>query len=93
MEVIEKNGLGQNGWIPTNKTKLNMEGRTNVFVIGDTTNIPISKAGSTAHFESETLGENIAAMVKMGMTAPVQPSSCCAATEPECTHPKGPSAC
>jgi sulfide:quinone oxidoreductase len=72
MEVIEKNGLGQNGWIPTNKTKLNMEGRTNVFVIGDTTNIPISKAGSTAHFEAETLGENIAAMIKMGMTGPVR---------------------
>ena len=47
-----------------------MEGRTNVFVLGDTTNIPISKAGSTAHFEAETLGENIAAMVKMG--APVR---------------------
>ena len=72
MEVIEKNKLGQNGWIPTNKTKLNMEGRTNVFVIGDTTNIPISKAGSTAHFEAETLGENIAAMVKMGITTPVR---------------------
>ena len=72
MEVIEKNKLGQNGWIPTNKTKLNMEGRTNVFVIGDTTNIPISKAGSTAHFEAETLGENIAAMVKMGVTAPIR---------------------
>jgi sulfide:quinone oxidoreductase len=67
MEVLEKNGLGQNGWIPTNKTKLNMEGRDNVFVLGDTTNIPISKAGSTAHFEADTLGENIAAIVKMGM--------------------------
>jgi len=66
MEVVEKNGLGQNGWIPTNKTKLNMEGRDNVFVVGDTTNIPISKAGSTAHFEADTLGENIAAIVKMG---------------------------
>lgn len=66
MEVIEKNGLGQGGWIPTNRTKLNMEGRTNVFVLGDTTNIPISKAGSTAHFEAEALGENIAAMVKLG---------------------------
>jgi sulfide:quinone oxidoreductase len=66
MEVVEKNGLGQNGWIPTNKTKLNMEGRDNVFVCGDTTNIPISKAGSTAHFEADTLGENIAAIVKMG---------------------------
>ena len=72
MEVIEKNKLGQNGWIPTNKTKLNMEGRTNVYVIGDTTNIPISKAGSTAHFEAETLGENIAAMVKMGITSPMR---------------------
>ncbi|MGA7595743.1 MAG: FAD/NAD(P)-binding oxidoreductase [Gallionella sp.] len=67
MEVVEKNGLGQGGWIPTNKTKLNMEGRDNVFVLGDTTNIPISKAGSTAHFEADTLGENLAAMVKIGM--------------------------
>ncbi|MGB7541685.1 MAG: FAD/NAD(P)-binding oxidoreductase [Burkholderiales bacterium] len=66
MEVIEKNGLGQGGWIPTNRAKLNMEGRSNVFVLGDTTNIPISKAGSTAHFEAEALGENIAAMVKLG---------------------------
>ncbi|MBI3775137.1 MAG: NAD(P)/FAD-dependent oxidoreductase [Gammaproteobacteria bacterium] len=70
MEVLEKNGLGANGFIPTNRTRLNMEGRTNVFVLGDTTNIPISKAGSTAHFEAEALGENIAAMVKLG--APVR---------------------
>jgi len=67
MEVLEKNGLGANGWIPTNRTQLNMEGRSNVFALGDTTNIPISKAGSTAHFEADTLGENIAAMVKIGM--------------------------
>ena len=66
MEVIEKNGLGQGGWIPTNRNKLTMEGRSNVFVLGDTTNIPISKAGSTAHFEAEALGENITAMVKLG---------------------------
>ncbi|MBS1189490.1 MAG: FAD-dependent pyridine nucleotide-disulfide oxidoreductase [Rhodocyclaceae bacterium] len=66
-EVVEKSGLGQNGWIPTNRTSLNMEGRNNVFVLGDTTNIPISKAGSTAHFEAETLGDNIAALVKLGI--------------------------
>jgi sulfide:quinone oxidoreductase len=65
-EVIEKNGLGQRGWIPTHRHRLNMEGRDNVFVIGDTTNLPISKAGSTAHFEAEVVGENIAAMVKLG---------------------------
>ncbi|HMM53718.1 MAG TPA: FAD/NAD(P)-binding oxidoreductase [Candidatus Desulfobacillus sp.] len=68
MEVVEKCGLGQNGWVPTDRTRLNMEGRSNVFVCGDTTNLPISKAGSTAHFEADVLGENIAAMVKMGTT-------------------------
>jgi sulfide:quinone oxidoreductase len=66
MEVIEKNKLGTGGWVPVNRTKLNVEGRDNVFALGDTTNIPISKAGSTAHFEAEALGENIAAMVKLG---------------------------
>ena len=70
MEVIEKNGLGQRGWIPTHRHKLNMEGRENVFVLGDTTNLPISKAGSTAHFEAEVIGENIAALIKLG--APVR---------------------
>jgi sulfide:quinone oxidoreductase len=66
MEVIESNKLGQNGWIPTDRYSLRMEGRQNVFVLGDTTNIPISKAGSTAHFEAEVLGENIASIVKLG---------------------------
>jgi sulfide:quinone oxidoreductase len=66
MEVIEANKLGAGGFIPTNKTQLTMEGRKNVYVIGDTTNIPISKAGSTVHYQAETLGENIAAIVKLG---------------------------
>jgi sulfide:quinone oxidoreductase len=70
MEVVESCGLGERGWIPTHRHRLNMEGRDNVFALGDTTNLPISKAGSTAHFEAETLGENIAAMVKLG--APVR---------------------
>jgi sulfide:quinone oxidoreductase len=70
MEVVERNKLGQNGWIPTDRHSLRMEGRDNVYVLGDTTNLPISKAGSTAHFEAEVVGENIAAIVKLG--APVR---------------------
>ena len=66
MEVISDNDLGAGGWIPTNPKTLQMEGRENVFVLGDTTNIPISKAGSTTHYEAEALGENLASLVRLG---------------------------
>jgi len=66
MQVIEDNELGAGGFIPTNRTRLNIEGYENAYVIGDTTNLPISKAGSTAHFEAEALAENIASTVKIG---------------------------
>ena len=66
MEVIEKNNLGKGGWIPVDRARLNIEGRQNAFALGDTTNIPISKAGSTTHFEAEALAENLASIVKIG---------------------------
>ncbi|MGD8570621.1 MAG: FAD/NAD(P)-binding oxidoreductase [Gammaproteobacteria bacterium] len=66
MEVVENNKLGAGGWIPVDRNRLNIEGHDNAFAIGDTTNIPISKAGSTAHFEAEALAENIASIVKIG---------------------------
>ena len=65
-QVVEDSGLGAGGFIPTDRQRLNMEGRDNVFVLGDTTNLPISKAGSTAHFEAEALAENIANMATLG---------------------------
>ena len=66
MEVIEKNALGEGGWIPTDRHKLTMEGHDNVYVLGDTTNLPVSKTGSAAHFEAEVIAENIASIVKIG---------------------------
>ncbi len=66
MSVILDNDLGAGGWIPTDPNTLQMEGRENVFILGDTTNIPISKAGSTTHYEAEALGENLAAYVRLG---------------------------
>lgn len=32
---------------------------TNIYVIGDATNVPTSKAGSVAHYEAETVVENL----------------------------------
>jgi sulfide:quinone oxidoreductase len=67
MEVIEKDKLGEGGWIPTDRHTLNMVGHDNVFVLGDTTNLPVSKTGSAAHFEAEVVAENIASIVKIGV--------------------------
>jgi sulfide:quinone oxidoreductase len=69
MEVIEQNELGKDGWIPTDRYQLTMEGHENVYVVGDTTNLPVSKTGSAAHFEAEIISENIASIIKIG--APV----------------------
>jgi len=62
-QLIDDSGLGKGGWVPTNPKTLRREGSDNVFVVGDTTNIPISKAGSTAHFEADTLIENLSALI------------------------------
>jgi sulfide:quinone oxidoreductase len=59
-EVIEKSGLGDElNYVPTNKATLQSKAYQNIFVIGDASNVPASKAGSVAHFEAEILTENI----------------------------------
>ena len=66
VEAVEENGLGQDGWIPTDRYQLTMTGHDNVYVIGDTSNLPVSKTGSAAHFEAEVVAENIASIIKIG---------------------------
>ncbi len=57
---IARSGLGNElNFVPTNRHTLQAEGLENVFVIGDATNVPASKAGSVVHFESEILFENV----------------------------------
>jgi sulfide:quinone oxidoreductase len=46
-------------FIPTDKHTLQSKKYENMFIIGDATNVPASKAGSVAHFEAEILTENI----------------------------------
>lgn len=58
--LMERSGLGDDlNYIPTHKETLQSLKHENIFVIGDATNIPASKAGSVAHFEAEILTENI----------------------------------
>ncbi|GAB1448321.1 FAD/NAD(P)-binding oxidoreductase [Bacteroidota bacterium] len=59
-ECIERSGLGDDlNFVPTNKATLQSLAHDNIFVLGDASNIPASKAGSVAHFEAEILTENI----------------------------------
>jgi sulfide:quinone oxidoreductase len=59
-EVIEKSGMGDElNFVPTNKHTLQSKQHENVWVIGDATNVPASKAGSVAHFMLKPLTDNI----------------------------------
>ena len=59
-ELIERSGMGDElRFVPTDTKTLRSKNYENVFVIGDATDLPSSKAGSVAHFQSELLVENV----------------------------------
>lgn len=59
-EMIARSGFGDElNYVPTDKCTLQTKIKENIFAIGDATDLPASKAGSVAHFESEILTENI----------------------------------
>ena len=51
-------------FIPTNKHTLQAQAFENVFIIGDATNVPTSKAGSVAHFMADVLTKNVLNYIK-----------------------------
>ncbi len=63
-EVIIKSGLG-NPWIPTDPFTLKSKQFKNIYVLGDTTDIPnVAKAGSVAEYEAAVVAKNVIADVK-----------------------------
>ncbi len=63
-KVIIDSGISDDGWVPTDRYTLKVKGHDNAFAIGDTTDLPVSKAGSVAHFQAEVVAENISAEIK-----------------------------
>jgi sulfide:quinone oxidoreductase len=51
------------GWLPTDRHTLQVGGREDIWALGDATDLPLSKAGSTAHFEAPVVAERVAARV------------------------------
>ena len=57
---VEESGLGDElAFVPTDRATLLAQGHDDIFVLGDATNLPTSKAGSVAHFQSEVVVENL----------------------------------
>ena len=64
-EMIERSGLGDDmRFVPTDKETLQSKQFENIFVLGDASNIPTSKAGSVAHFAAEILFENLMSAIE-----------------------------
>jgi sulfide:quinone oxidoreductase len=59
-EVIDDAGLGDGlGFGLTDKQTLKAKKTERVFLLGDNTNVPTSKAGSVAHFQAEVVVHNL----------------------------------
>ncbi len=59
-QAMEDSGLSDPmGYVDTDHFTLKAKNLERVYVIGDATNVPTSKAGAVAHYESEILVENL----------------------------------
>jgi sulfide:quinone oxidoreductase len=64
-EAIERSDMGNEfNFIPTDKHTLKASDYDNIFVIGDATDLPSSKAGSVAHFQADILLENFLSVIE-----------------------------
>ena len=76
-QVVIDSGLApKSGWLPTDRHTLQVKHLApsntpdaeiprypNIYALGDTTDLPLSKAGSTAHFEAPIVAERVSARV------------------------------
>jgi sulfide:quinone oxidoreductase len=63
-DAILRSAMGDSmGFVPTDKHTLQAKKFENVFVLGDATDVPTSKAGSVAHFQAEVLLPNVLAYI------------------------------
>ena len=59
----------KSGWVSVDRESLQVKGTSNVWALGDTVNLPISKAGSTAHFQAPTIAAQVAGAVRVRQVA------------------------
>ncbi len=72
VDAVLDSGISQapnnEGWLPTNRETLQLDGFDSVFVMGDTVDLPISKAGGSCHNQSPVICDNLAGLIRIGST-------------------------
>jgi sulfide:quinone oxidoreductase len=59
-QIVVDSGLGDaQGWIPTERETLQSKADPHIYVIGDASDLPVSKSGSAAHFEAKVVAHRI----------------------------------
>ena len=75
VDAVLNSGVSQaqnhEGWLPTHHETLEVYGLENVYVIGDTVDLPISKAGGACHNQGPVIANNIAGKVRLGTNVSV----------------------
>lgn len=70
VDVVLESGVSQaqnnEGWLPTHHETLQVYGLEGVYVIGDTVDLPVSKAGGACHNQAPVIANNIAAEIRLG---------------------------
>jgi len=61
---LEASGLTVDGWVPTDRHTLAVKGHDGIYAVGDVTDLPVSKAGSVAHYQAVVVAANLAAQVR-----------------------------
>jgi len=63
--IVERSDMGDDlNYIPTDKYTLKSKNHDNIFVLGDASDIPTSKAGSVVHFASDVVYENLLSAIE-----------------------------
>ncbi len=69
-KFIRESGLSKasdnEGWLPTDKKTLKVIGYKNIYTLGDTVDLPVSKAGGTIHNQTDVVADNIASEIRYG---------------------------
>jgi len=70
VDAVLESGVSQaqnnEGWLPTHHETLQVYGLENVYVIGDTVDLPVSKAGGACHNQAPVIANNIAGQIRHG---------------------------